>query len=448
MTRNPLQTLSTFVYRHKKRKIIRLTEAFTRQQWQDQKALLTRCDHLSLNLLCHAGQHVPYYKQIIEAQGISINDFIPSEGWQRLPLLGKTELIDHFEDLKSDTATKQNSYLNHTGGSTGVPVNFLTDLVQAQRMTAWLDLVYSWAGWQPGEICLELWGNREQQIPLPLRERLRASLSGHCILPVYEYSESTMHKWLLTIKQLHPTIIYGYPSVLADFAEWLDSEKNQVAGIKGVFSSAEVLYPAQRAIIEKSFTCKVFNQYGSRETPGIACECPEGGMHIFVDFNRLEFIDSKDHPESKEIIVTPLYNYVQPLIRYRLGDMGEPVASSCACGRGYPLMKLNVARSRDVIIGPNRVNFYPGFFTRLMDGKKNVRSFQFVQSRADVIDLNIQISGVADVAGYCEQLAGEITPFLREKMGPVQFIVNHVDKIDRTSAGKHRFVISKINDGA
>ena len=447
MTGDVLQTLSAFVYRQKKRKIVNLVKAFNRQQWLDQRELLTRCDQLSLKLLRHACQHVPYYKKIIDALELSVDNLRFPEDWQRLPLLRKTELTDYFDELKSDTATVQNSYLNHTGGSTGIPVNFLTDIVQAQRMTAWLDLVFSWAGWQPGEICLELWGNREQQIPLTLRDKLRAILSGHCILPVYEYSESTMRQWLLVIKQLHPTILYGYPSVLADFARWLESEPHQVTGIKGVFSSAEVLYPEQRAIIEKYFNCKVFNQYGSRETPCIACECPEGGMHLFVDFNRLEFIDSKDHPESKEIIVTPLYNYVQPLIRYRLGDMGTP-ASSCSCGRGYPLMEINVARSRDVITGPNGVSFYPGFFTRLMDGKKSVRSFQFVQRQADVMELNVEVSGVDDVAGYCEQLETEIIPYLKEKMGSVQFIVNPVNKIDRTSAGKHRFVISKINNGA
>ena len=435
---------SAFVYRLKKRKIVQLTEEFGSRQWMDQDKLLGNCDELSLSLIQYAYKHVPYYRNILDYTGIFPSRLKFPEDWQRIPLLNKQDLCSHFEELKSDIGHSQNSYLNHTGGSTGVPVNFLSDLIQNHRMMAWLDLVYSWAGWEPGETRLELWGNDDQRLPLTLWDRCRASLSGHFILPVYEYSESTMQQWALVLEQLAPTIIYGYPSVLSDFAKWLDSEKYQIVGVKGVFCSAEILYPEQRSIIEKVFCCKVFNQYGSRETPCIACECPDGGMHLFVDFNRIEFVDSDESIENKEIIVTPLYNFVQPLIRYRLEDMGRSLETSCACGRGYPLMELTVARSRDVIVGPNGISFYPGFFTRLMDGKERIRAFQFVQKKAYLIELNIEVSGTRDVNIFCEQLAAEITPFLIEKMGNIQFFVNSVKKIDRTSAGKHRYVISEI----
>lgn len=445
---NVLKSLSAFVYRQKKKKIVQLTAEFNSQQWLGQDELLSKCDELTLNLLRHSSQHVPYYRNIVNEQGLSIGDFTFPEDWQRIPLLGKPELSNHFEELKSENANSRKSYLNHTGGSTGVPVDFLTDLVQAQRMTAWLDLVYSWAGWNPGETRLELWGNREQRVPMTIWDRVKVSLSGHFVLPVYEYSEGTMLQWAQVIEQLRPTIIYGYPSVLSDFAKWLDSERHQVVGIKGIFCSAEVLYPEQRFVIEKAFSCKVFNQYGSRETPCIACECPDGGMHIFVDFNRIEFVDTDDSVQNKEIIVTPFYNYAQPLIRYRLGDMGRPLETFCICGRGYPLMELNVARSRDVIIGPNGVSLYPGFFTRLMDGQDGVRAFQFVQKNIGHIELNVEIPEIGDYRSYCDQLVEEITPFLSEKMGNIHFVVNAVKKIDRTSVGKHRYVISEIKNGA
>ncbi len=448
LTKNIQNLLSAFFYRQKKKKIILLTEEFNSNQWMPQDELLAKCDELTQNLLHHVYMHVPYYRRILNERGLSLAKFKLIEDWQHIPLLGKQDLTSCFEEIKSKSVSSRKSYLNHTGGSTGVPVNFLTDFVQAQRMIAWLDLVYSWAGWKPGETRLELWGNKEHREPLSIWDRVRALLSGHFVLPVYEYSESAMQQWTLVIEQLRPTIIYGYPSVLSDFAKWLDSEQRQVVGIKGVFSSAEVLYPEQRFIIEKAFSCKVFNQYGSREAPCIACECPDGGMHVFVDFNRIEFVDSDDSTENKEIVVTPLYNFAQPLIRYRLGDMGMPVDSTCPCGRGYPLMELNVARSRDVIVGPNGISFYPGFFTRLMDGQKGVRSFQFVQKQVDRIELNIELSGIGgDPGSYCDRLVGEITPFLTKKMGGIQFFVNHVEKIDRTSAGKHRYVISEIKNG-
>ncbi|MCK4503075.1 MAG: hypothetical protein KAU22_08560, partial [Desulfuromonadales bacterium] len=186
MAGNVLNSLSGFVYRQKKKKIVQLTAEFNSQQWLGQDELLAKCDELTLKLLRHSYRQVPYYRKIVNEQGLSIDDFKFPEDWQRIPLLGKSELNNHFEELKSENTNSRKSYLNHTGGSTGVPVNFLTDFVQAQRMTAWLDLAYSWAGWKPGDIRLELWGNKEQRVPLNIWDRVRASLSGHFVLPVYE----------------------------------------------------------------------------------------------------------------------------------------------------------------------------------------------------------------------------------------------------------------------
>jgi phenylacetate-CoA ligase len=41
-----------------------------------------------------------------------------------------------------------------------------------------------------------------------------------------------------------------------------------------------------------------------------------------------------------EIVVTPLYRRLMPIIRYRTGDRGKWVEPSCDCGGGLPLFKL------------------------------------------------------------------------------------------------------------
>ena len=58
--------------------------------------------------------------------------------------------------------------------------------------------------------------------------------------------------------------------------------------IKGVFSTAEVLYDWQRTAIETAFCCPVFNQYGSREVPNIGLQCAHGNFRVFSDLVKLE----------------------------------------------------------------------------------------------------------------------------------------------------------------
>ncbi|MEN8136798.1 MAG: AMP-binding protein [Thermodesulfobacteriota bacterium] len=403
-------------------------------------------DALSIKLASHAASNVPYYRKTFQRLGLDPTTMKLPGDWDRLPVLDKDILRREYENLISNSKDNQQSFVNHSGGSTGKPVLFITDNTLYARMSAWMDFVFGWAGWQPGELRLELWGNQERELPPTPWERWRASLAGSFAIPVYNYTEKDMFQWWQVVQKQRPTIIYGYSSVLADFAKWLESESCRPHGIKGIFSSAEVLYPAQRSIIERVFGCKVYNQYGSRETPCVASECPEGGMHLFIDWNRVEFLPPEDsNSENSDIIITPLYNYAQPLLRYRIGDLGRPKAESCACGRGYPLMQVNVARSRDFLYGTDGTKFYPGFFTRLMDGKDWVQAFQFVQTAETEIVLHVVPEAAQGSESLSAALQAELGAVLRQKIGAeLQFLVRVVESIDRTGAGKHRYVINEI----
>ena len=380
-SRDDQALISSFTYRLRKRFELRVLRQLSARQWQPRQELLLAGDALARKLSQHAAANVPYYRKMFCQLRIDPAALRFPEDWDRLPLLDKDTLRHEYEGLISGSADARNSYVNYSGGSIGTPVKFLTDRTLHKKMAGWLDFVASRAGWKPGELRLELWGNRHRRLPPTVWERVRASLSGTFPIAVYQYNESDLFQWWRTLCSLRPSIIYGYASVLADFAKWLEAERHTPAGIKGIFSSAEVLYPEQRNVIERVFRCKVFNQYGSRETPCVACECPHGGMHLFVDWNRVEFLDSEESDGAKkEIVITPLFNYAQPLLRYRIGDLGRPGSAECPCGRGYPLMELELARSRDLLCNSDGITFFPGFLVRLLDGKKWIRAFQFVQT--------------------------------------------------------------------
>lgn len=438
--------ISSLVYKFRNREQMLLLDDFSARQWLSSEQLLADGDNLARMLAIHTKKTVPYYKKIFQQLQLDPLTMIFPEDWSRIPHLSKETLRQEHESLLSTSAQKRKNYINHSGGSTGTPVKFLTDFQQHKRMVAWMAMVFSWAGWQPGELCFELWGNREKRLPPTLWDRMRASLSGHFAVPVYDYTERELSLWGQVLATLKPTIIYGYPSVVADFARWLEAERQIPQGIKGVFCSAEVLYPEQRRIIEKIFRCKVYNQYGSRETPCLACECPEGGMHIFVDFNRVEFLDLEGNSDGgRDIIVTPLYNYVQPLLRYRLGDLGNSQEKECSCGRGYPLMEVNIGRSGDMLYGLHGNKIFPSFFIHVLDGNDWIRSFQFVQKTRGRLELNIEPDG-QDWDKLRSWLIADIQPKIEEKMGAVELVVNLIEKIDRTKVGKHRFVVNEIGN--
>jgi phenylacetate-CoA ligase len=169
-------------------------------------------------------------------------------------------------------------------------------------------------------------------------------------------------------------------------------------------------------------------------------------MHVFVDLNRVEFLAATQaigHPQR--IIVTPLENYAQPLLRYDLGDLGTPKGGLCPCGRGFPLMEMNLGRENDHIRALDGRIIYPSFFIHLLDGKKWIRRFQFRQLNADNLDLVLETDSPLDVREYADRLSSEILPKLQSMMGlEIRLKVHIVPLIERTISGKHRFVINEL----
>ena len=443
-----IKYLSFAIFRLRQKRVLELERELSNRQWWSTEDLCRFSDERTRSLAIHAAKNVPYYRELFKSLNFDPISMTLAQDWERLPILEKDTLRAKYNDLVSETEHSRRARLNHSGGSTGKPVSFLSDLRLYEIMAANMRLIFSWAGWKPGDMVLHLWGGGDKKLPLPFWEHIKALLNGYLVLPVYSYDEKIFMRWWEVLKKYEPTIIYAYPSVAADFSTWLEGKGYQPEGVKGVFCSAEVLFPNHRNIIEKVFNCKVYNQYGSRETPCVACECPEGNMHVFVDLNRVEFLAESqeiDHPQR--IIVTPLENYAQPLLRYDLGDLGTPKKDLCPCGRGFPLMEMNLGRENDHVRGLDGRTIYPSFFIHLLDGKKWIRRFQFRQVKPDGLELVMEADSIPEIQEHVNRLASEMLPHLQAKMGAeIKLNIRAVPFIERTSAGKHRFVLNEIEE--
>ena len=207
----------------------------------------------------------------------------------------------------------------------------------------------------------------------------------------------------------------------------------------GIYSTAEVLTDSQRHRMQQAFNCKVFNQYGSREIPNIACECSRGNMHVFTDMVMLESVPQQDEAGGNEdrLLVTSLTNRLMPMIRYDIGDSGRLLDGACECGLPFPLMQMDLCRQNDLIRTRSGKTVHPSCFNRLLYGHTQIRQYQWVQHDPNRITLNL----VASSPLNAETPASLQARLHSEVDAQMALDVNYLDAIPRTASGKHRFVI-------
>lgn len=112
----------------------------------------------------------------------------------------------------------------------------------------------------------------------------------------------------------------------------------------------------------------------------------------------------------------------------------------CACGSPFPMMKMGLCRSNDLIRTRSGKRIYPSYFIHLLDGLAGIRQYQFIQNEPDKISLNLVSSSPLDTATL-EALKARVHREADEQMA---LEIRDVDEIKRIVSGKHRFVISKL----
>ncbi len=430
------------------RRIFERLEELNRTQW------LSRDDILALqrvklqHLLEYAYQFVPYYRRLFDEVTFNPRQFFNNPtSFHKIPLLTKSIINDHFSELVT-TNPQQRQHLsrNSTGGSTGHPLVFIQDDNFRDCVTADIHRHIEWTGWKVGEPHAYIWGtDYEVSSQRAIRTRLMDWCLNRFVVNAFALSDVSMMDFTRKVQRKKPIVLYGYASALTRYAEFVKAHHLENLKFLSVISSAEMLYPYQREMIERTFKCKVLNKYATRELGSIACECKEQkGLHISVENVYLEVLhDLYPAPinQDGDIVVTNLNNYGMPFIRYSVGDVGQLGEGECSCGRGLPIMQMVYGRSSDLFKTKEGRTIHGEFFTHLFYGTNQVQQFQVIQKSYE----NILVSIVAKSPLSTEKLAFLEYAIKDIMQSNVKVEFKFSDFIPVLPSGKYRFTISEVN---
>lgn len=398
-------------------------------------------------LLAHAEARVPYYREMFRSLGVTSGDINTLEDFAQLPVLTKDIIRERWRDLVREDVALESLSKHHSGGSTGAPLTFYREHRYMDASEAGTFRNLAQAGWRPGEMVAFFWGWNDALAAMPRwKFELRQTIRRMYQFDPFRSGPADMEGWLKRWRTLDASVALGYASTIARFAQFVEERGTRVAPLRGVFTTAEKLYPQQREIISRVFGCRVYDCYGSSEVQNIAAECPRGAMHVNADYVVLETDDCEGEEGPKPFLVTSLWNYAMPFIRYRNEDCGSLAAGLCDCGNSFPLMELNIARVSDNFVLPGGRVVHGEFFTHLMYDSEGIANFQFHQTAPDHITLWIVPSVEGAPEARTRTLDAAVAQIKALTPEPVTVEVRETDAIPLSSAGKHRFTRSDVRN--
>ena len=414
---------------------------------RDRESLVVFQQRHLKHLLKHALANVPYYQNVLKGLKIEMDEIIHLSSFQEIPLLTKGVIRANPNSLISNDYMNRRPSYNTSGGSTGEPVRFVQDKSYQSWSGAVNQYYYSeilGIDWFRSKK-VNLWGHLREitHNRAGIKPKIGCWLTNTVLLNAFRMTPQDMERYISMINSYKPDLIHGYAGSLHELSKYAVKNNLNLYTPRFIVSTADTLRDDMRVEIEQAFGTKVYNFYGSREVSNLAGECPRGLMHTFDFWNYLEIVDEHNRPvkegEEGRVVVTNLFNYSMPLIRYEIGDLAVRGPDQCGCGDFSHTIAKVTGRSSDPFVLEDGTVIY-SYFNQLFYFKDWIHSFQIVQEEYKQVKIFIRLQGKINQK---DQL--QIEQQMRLVMGHDCIIIwEIVDEIPKTSSGKYLYRISHV----
>jgi phenylacetate-CoA ligase len=185
------------------------------------------------------------------------------------------------------------------------------------------------------------------------------------------------------LSEFQPTIILGAPSLLRAIMHNLQHPLRDLMQPRVLITTGEVFDHALKKQVQSELDAEIFDTYGSMEFGRIASECQaHDGLHVNADHVVFECLDLEEPAGAGKAglaVVTSLFAFGMPFIRYKLGDMCRLVDKTCSCGCTLPLMDHPIGREDDILILPSGAIKSPNRFNHILGEVEGIDQWRLVQ---------------------------------------------------------------------
>ena len=390
----------------------------------------------------HAMTHTVFYRKYYADVGFKVGD-IGAPGWfERLPIVTKKELREHFEDFV-DPKQRQFLSVSTTGGSTGTPTKAGYDRRIPEEVYSWrLQSRYDVHPWDDHAY---VWRDTRHSKWAKFKNAIAWWPTRHLKLDASFLTDDAVAEFLDKFNYLKPALLQGYVGAVSQVAQYVVDHNLAMWSPKVVWTTSAPLPMVQRQLIMNAFGAPVCDEYGSCELRWIASQCPAcKGLHVNVEHVHVEFVGEDNMPvpngEYGKTLLTNLEDTVFPLIRYENNDRGRWLNEPCECGQTLPCIDSVKGREVESFKLPSGKTINGEFLTTIFDAKPDIaKGFKVVQHR----DLSITVECIPGKNGDRPLIEAIVKEFGVKLGGEVPVCCKFVDAITH-DRGKLRFVVREV----
>ena len=376
-----------------------------------------------------------------------------------LPILTKSMMMDNFDELVTDkkihladlrayvnSENDKKPYLgsyqvNVTSGSMGSPGFFVFNQNEWASVLASFARSHEWAGIKINLAHRMKMASVASTSPWHMSAQVGKTLKSWWLPTLRLAASQPLPEIVQMLNVWQPDLLVAYASIAHILADEQQAGRLQIYPTI-VYTSSEVLTAETRRQILNVWGCEPFNQYASTEVGGLAAETiAHQGLVLYDDNFIFEVVDEQYRPVppgvyGTKILLTVLYNFTQPLIRYELNDSIQLAADQNFDRTPFTRINNIQGRTEDILHFPGKfdheISVHPLTFHRIMDTvsalgwqivqEPNALTILIIPGKDDLSD-KVLIKAIGDAL---ESLGAQVPPIL----------IHRVGEIPKTSAGK------------
>lgn len=390
--------------------------------------------HKVKKLLIHSYEHFEFYKDLMNQVGFNPFDFRNIVELEKIPIIDKDMYRNFTESVVRKNPELYGTYYHDgTSGSTGVPLKIYR---------TWSERAYMLAKYLR---TLFLNGYRifDATFSVPSPHRIAANDSvfqKFGIMPRYSVAYTdTVQNMVQGFLNSHADVLYANKSQLVQMADYIERHHLTIEKPKLYVCAAETLDENSKRIIQRIFgKDNIISIYGSVEFNNLAFQLKgNNAYHFNHDTNILELEDTGGMSQTKGYsIITDLYIYSFPLIRYKLGDWIETTEID-----DVKVIAHIKGRMDDWITFKDGSKLPFHHFYEIMEQRKEISQFRIIQESYELIRLLIVLRGAVDKKSFEANLLDD----LKNHIGPdIHYLIEYQSVIEADPNGKLRMVISNV----